>query len=197
MLWKILPAPLVIHRLQAIKRQAFNLQFNDYKKTAKDVKDKEEEVFYSDINGIRITSKRFYAGDNSYALEKIKKINLSRFTPKKRWGILLFLLGMVTILLGSFSLFGTYSAKFFNNFWIIDINVVSIAVGVIALLIAIIRMMIAPDEYSVVVETKNGQKEEVVSPNRKYAARLAASLKRAYYRQTARKKHSTDSILAI
>lgn len=158
--------------------------------------EKEEDIFYSDINGIRITSKRFYAGDNSYAIEKIKEIDLSRFTPNKRLGILLFSVGMITIILGALSVFGTFTFQFSDNIWILDVDAISLAIGVSALLIAIIRMMIAPDEYTVIVKTENGKKEEVVSPNRKYAARLAASLKRAYYRQSTKKK-LRDSIMAM
>lgn len=158
---------------------------------------KEEDIFYSDINGIRITSKRFYAGEKSYAIKKIRSINLSRLTPKKRWGIFLFSLGLATILMGSAAVFGVHNFRLFDSIWIIDFDVVSIAIGVVALLVAIIRMMITPDEYTVIVETENGEKEKVISPNSQYAARLTASLKRAYYRQHTKKGGNSEQVLAL
>lgn len=145
-----------------------------------------EDILYSDFNGIRITGKRFYAGKKSYALNKIKKINLQRVIPNKQIGISLFSLGILTILLGSFEVFGSATFQAFESFWILDNDFVSIAFGVILLIIAILRMLISPDEYAVKVETKDGHVESIISNNRKYAARIAASLKRAYYRQSSK-----------
>jgi len=147
----------------------------------------EEDLLYDDFNGIRITSKKFYAGDKAYALHKISKINLQRVTPHKTIGLTLFIVGLVTILIGSLEVLGSTTIAWNNSFWLLDYNFVSIAIGVISIIIAVVRMMLYPDEYAVEIETIDGVKEAIKSDSRKYAARLAASLKRAYYRQDSRK----------
>lgn len=142
-----------------------------------------EDILYSDFNGVRITSKRFYTGKKSFAIKKIKSINLKRVIPNKRTGFILFVLGILTILLGSFEVFGSQTIEAFKSVWIVNVDTISIAIGVIVLVSAIFRILIAPDEYAVRVEINGGKVEDLTSDNRKYAARIAASLKRAYYRQ--------------
>ena len=143
----------------------------------------EEDVFYSDFNGIRITSKKFYAGEKAYAIRKIQNIDLQRVIPNKGLGLALFSIGVIAILLGSFTLLGSVSLNAFDAVWLIDLDIFIIAIGVVALIIAIIRILISPDEYAVKVNIKGENIEAITSDNRKYAARIAASLKRAYYRQ--------------
>lgn len=146
----------------------------------------EEETLYSDFNGIRITSKRFYTGDKSYAIRKIENINLHRVIPNKRMGLILFALGIVSIILGSIEIFGIQNIETLGAIWLINLDIILVAVGVVALLIAILRMFITTDEYAVQVQIKDGKVEDLISDNRKYAARIAASLKRAYYRQNSK-----------
>ncbi|MTI21285.1 hypothetical protein E1176_09655 [Fulvivirga sp. RKSG066] len=143
----------------------------------------EEDILYSDFKGIRITSKKFYAGQKAYALRQINKINLKRVTPHKLRGMILFVIGIVAIILGSLEMLQSVSFDMGDEIWLIDLNFVSIGFGVIALLWAIVRMLLFPDEFAVQVEIKDGTVESIQSDSRKYAARLAASLKRAYYRQ--------------
>ncbi len=142
-----------------------------------------EDILYSDFNGVRITSKRFYTGEKSFAIRKIKSIDLKRVIPNKQTGFILFALGILTILLGSFEILGSYSVEAADTIWSLNLDTISIAIGVVALISAILRILIAPDEYAVRVEINGGKVEDLTSDNRKYAARIAASLKRAYYRQ--------------
>ncbi|MEP2772779.1 MAG: DUF6232 family protein [Fulvivirga sp.] len=156
----------------------------------------EEDILYSDFNGVRITSKRFYTDEKSFAINKIKSINLKRVIPNKKTGFILFTLGILTILLGSFEVLGIQTIEALGDVWIVNFDIISIAIGVVALVIAILRMLIAPDEYAVKVEIKGGKVEDVISDNRKYAARIAASLKRAYYRQSSKASAEETMVLS-
>lgn len=153
----------------------------------------EEDILYKDFNGIRITSKKFYAGQKAYALEKIKQINIQRVTPNKWRGMALFSLGIFLIVLGSFDVLGTFEwqGKGEASIQMVSLNFIAISAGVLAMLIAILRMVVKHDQFAVKIETTDGKKESIISKNRKYAARLAASLKRAYYRQHAEPKANT------
>jgi len=150
----------------------------------------EEDILYKDFNGIRITSKKFYAGQKAYALEKIKQIHIQRVTPNKWRGMALFSLGVLLIILGSFDVLGTFEVGE-EEIEIISLNFIAISAGVLAMLLAILRMVVKHDRFAVKIETTDGKKESIISKNRKYAARLAASLKRAYYRQHAEPKANT------
>ncbi|MDX1629493.1 MAG: DUF6232 family protein [Fulvivirga sp.] len=155
-----------------------------------------EDIIYNDVNGIRITSKRFYKEDNYYNLDKIKKIYLDRVATGKKQGLLIFLLGIIGIVTGSLEFMSTVSIDIGNELWLVDLNYVLIGIGVTVILVAIIRMMFAEDEYAVKVETKDGETTSVISNNRKYVARVAASLKRAYYRQEANSESDEYAVIA-
>ncbi|UII32901.1 DUF6232 family protein [Fulvivirga ulvae] len=143
---------------------------------------KEEEIIYTDGHGVKITSDKFYADKDEYNLDGITKIDLQRIPASNAPGIILFILGFLSIVAGSLDIFADIRYSTEEAVYVMNLNMVAIGLGVALIIGGIIWMIAAKDKYAVEIRTAEGEKQPIVSRSREYAALIVTSLKKAYFR---------------
>lgn len=142
----------------------------------------EEEIIYTDGHGVKITREKFYAEKKEYNLDGITSIDLQRIPASNIPGILMFVLGFLGILAGSMEIFDNFTYSTADANYVINSDMLAIGIGVAFIVGGIIWMIVAKDKYAVEIGTAEGEKKPIISKSREYAALVATSLKKAYYR---------------
>ncbi len=148
------------------------------------MKTREEKIIYTDGNGVKITDINFYTDDQTYLLEGIMDVRLIR-KPASRWpGILMFLLGIIALLIGSFEVLENWRMTFSDQVYLVDASMVMMVSGVIFILAGVVLMVALRDHFAVRIRTAEGFRQPVKSKSREYIAHLVGQLKKSYHRYT-------------
>lgn len=147
----------------------------------------QEDYVYNDERGVRITSEYFYADGKAYDLLNIREININRKPTGTFLDIFLTGIGILSVVAGSTG-FGVLLGQVG---WNLDMWLIGF--GVFIIVAAILRLIFISDEYRVKITTTDGSIDTASSGKLAYVTRLAASLKRAYYRKRAKRKKNSQS----
>ena len=118
----------------------------------------QEQVFYSDEAGVRVSSTRFIVGATTYALSGITSISAVRYKAKRSPAIWTAIIGLLLAVIG------------FSTTAVLGI------VGIVILAIAVLWFFLIKDNFVVRVHTAGDETDAVVSTDESYINKIISAL---------------------
>ena len=118
----------------------------------------QEQVFYSDEAGVRVSSTRFIVGATTYALSGITSISAVRYKAKRSPAIWTAIIGLLLAVIG------------FSTTAVLGI------VGIVILAIGVLWFFLIKDNFVVRVHTAGDETDAVVSTDESYINKIISAL---------------------
>jgi predicted phage tail protein len=138
-----------------------------------------EKIIYTDGHNVTVTSSDFKVRNTMYKLNGIVQHGLTRLKANRIPGIILFIIGGVTIKLALSNYFpASWNIELNDTF--ISSNVFAAWLGVAIALIGTIQIIMERERYAVRIATAEGEKNVVVSKRKEYISQIVDALNEAY-----------------
>ena len=122
----------------------------------------QEQVFYSDESGVRITGTRAIFNTTTYSMANISSIRTAVTPPKRAGAILMIIIGLLMAIIGFSS------------------SVAALGViGIVIVLLGILWFWKAASTYHIMITSASGEASALDSKNKEYIAKIGQAMNEA------------------
>lgn len=122
-----------------------------------------EITYYSDEEGVRITSNRAIFGNTTYAMANISSVTTAENPPSRSASILTVIIGLLSTIVGFY----------------FDLLPLTIA-GIIFILVGIVWIYLSSSIYRLLIRSSAGEVSVIASKDKNYIVKIANAINEAF-----------------